>query len=389
MLAGETIAKDKYPSIIELRNKEAEFDKVMNEYVTLYKEYLSDLDDLSSQTTSWKDYNNTSIDNLSGTECAKERGSCKCEGTVKYGVGDSWVEKRVSGTINCSNSVFGDPKYGHAKKCICIPDEVAGVECAKENGTCECEGTVKYGVGDSWATKNVSGTIKCSNSIFGDPKYGYAKKCICVPNRYNPQSPGKSSNNANFLGNVSTLQACKNKIKHGKTYSSIVFMEKESNLSNKNWNGDCYGYSDPVPINSNNVGKNEGMYVSTIDSGVKSNLNKEKEIVDRLNTLNDKLHTLIDEIKSMVAKIYPKGIENNKASVKKFKELQSRASDLDSERDKIRKERQIIENIKGQRSEGELLLDYNKYLFGGFTIVGIGALAFAVRALLKEKRTFQ
>ena len=35
MLAGETIAKEKYPSIIQLRNKEAQFDKVMNEYVSL------------------------------------------------------------------------------------------------------------------------------------------------------------------------------------------------------------------------------------------------------------------------------------------------------------------------------------------------------------------
>ena len=64
MLAGETIAKDKYPSIIELRTKEAQFDRVMGEYVSLYKQHLSGLEDLSSKTTSWKDYNNTSIDKI-------------------------------------------------------------------------------------------------------------------------------------------------------------------------------------------------------------------------------------------------------------------------------------------------------------------------------------
>ena len=329
MLAGETIAKDKYPSIIELRAKEAQFDRVRGEYVSLYKQHLSGLEDLSSKTRSWKDYNNTSIDNLTGTECAKERGSCTCEGIVKYGVGDSWVEKKVSGTISCSNDVFGDPAYT------------------------------------------------------------YSKKCICIPTGYNPQSPGKSSSNANFLGNVSNLQACKNKIKEGGSFASIVFMDKTSNLSDQKWNGDCYGYSKPVPINSNNIGKSEGMYVSNIETGVKSNLKQQKTLVNRLGVLNDELHKLIDEIKSMIAKIYPKGIQNDKASVKKFEELQSRASELDIERDKIRNEKEIIESIKGQHDEGDLLLNYNKYLFGGFTIVGIGAMVFAIRAILKERRTLQ
>ena len=257
MLAGETIAKDKYPSIIQLRNKEAQFEKVMGEYVSLYKQHLSGLGNLSSQTTSWKDYNNT--------------------------------------------------------------------------------------------------------SSYSDP---------------NPKSMGK----------VSNLQACKNTIKEGDTYSSIIFAGED--YSFPEMRGTCYGLtSNPRPLISNK--ETQGVYVSIKEKGVKPSLKQNKAMIKRLADLNDELHKLMDEIKSMVAKVYPKGIQNDKESVRKFQDLQSKASVLDTERDKIRSEQQVIASIKGQLDEGQLSLDYNKYLFAGFTIVGIGALAFALRAIMKEKRTLQ
>lgn len=255
MLAGETIAKDKYPSIIQLRNKEAQFEKVMGEYVSLYKQHLSGLGNLSSQTTSWKDYNNT------------------------------------------------------------------GVTSEKKS-----------------------------------------------------------------LGKVSTLQACKNSIKEGDTYSSVLFIGED--YSSQNEHGSCYGLtSNPRPLISNK--ETQGLYLSIKEKGVKPSLKENKEIVNRLANLNDELHKLMDEIKSMVAKVYPKGIQNDKESVRKFQDLKSKASVLDIERDKIRSEQQVIASIKGQLDEGQLSLDYNKYLFAGFTLVGVGALAFAVRAIMKEKRTLQ
>ena len=253
MLAGETIAKEKYPSIIQLRNKEAQFDKVMGEYVSLYKQHLSGLANLSSSSTSWKD----------------------------------------------------------------------------------SEG--------SWTS--------------------------------NPP-------NMTSLGKVSSLQACKNSIQEGAKYSSIMFIGKEA--ENQANTGSCYGFSSSVDLKSNPTFK--GYYVSSKETGVKPSLAQNKAIVNRLADLNDELHKLMDEIKAMVSKVYPKGIENDKESIKKFQELQFQAKKLDDERDKIKGEQRVIDNIKGQLTERQHLLDYNKYLFAGFTIVGIGALAFAIRAIMKEKQ---
>lgn len=253
MLAGETIAKEKYPSIIQLRNKEAEFDKVMSEYVSLYKQHLSGLGNLSSSSTTWKDTQG------------------------------SWTN---------------------------TPPKMAS------------------------------------------------------------------------LGKVSSLQACKNSIKEGDKYSSIMFISKEADDQANS--GSCYGFSNSVELSSSPSFK--GYYVSSKQIGVKPSLIQQKAMVKRLGDLNDELHKLMDEIKVMVAKVYPKGIQNDKESVKKFQELQSKAAALDDERDKIRSEQRLIDNIKGQLGQREQSLDYNKYLFAGFTIVGIGAFAFAIRAIIKEKQ---
>jgi serine protease len=51
--------------------------------------------------------------------------------------------------------------------------------CAAENGTCSFTGTrdVRYGTATSFVTKTFTGSVKCSNSVFGDPAYGIAKSC--------------------------------------------------------------------------------------------------------------------------------------------------------------------------------------------------------------------
>jgi len=52
--------------------------------------------------------------------CAKEDETCKCDGTVRYGFGRAWVDKTSSGSIGCNNEVFGDPLIGVYKSCLCI-----------------------------------------------------------------------------------------------------------------------------------------------------------------------------------------------------------------------------------------------------------------------------
>ena len=55
-------------------------------------------------------------------KCADEHGSCACTGTVKFGAGSKWSPpKRVSGSIQCSDTVFGDPDPGVRKTCVCGP----------------------------------------------------------------------------------------------------------------------------------------------------------------------------------------------------------------------------------------------------------------------------
>jgi serine protease len=51
--------------------------------------------------------------------------------------------------------------------------------CAAENGTCSFSGTrdVRYGTATSYVTKTFTGSVKCSNSVFGDPAHGVVKSC--------------------------------------------------------------------------------------------------------------------------------------------------------------------------------------------------------------------
>jgi hypothetical protein len=69
----------------------------------------------------------------------------------------------------------------------------AAVSCAAENGTCTLPAgvvtTVWYGAGTSWTSRMyVSGSIGCSNAVFGDPISGTFKSC-----RYDPPGIPASS----------------------------------------------------------------------------------------------------------------------------------------------------------------------------------------------------
>lgn len=66
------------------------------------------------------------------------------------------------------------------------------IECATEGGTCTLPGgisaTVWYGANSSWYSRaGISGSIACSNSVFGDPLRGTQKRCFY---EYVPDSDG-------------------------------------------------------------------------------------------------------------------------------------------------------------------------------------------------------
>lgn len=55
----------------------------------------------------------------------------------------------------------------------------SGNKCSREHATCQCTGTVWYGAKGKWAQRQSKGSIRCSNSVFGDPIYGTFKHCFC------------------------------------------------------------------------------------------------------------------------------------------------------------------------------------------------------------------
>jgi hypothetical protein len=98
------------------------------------------------------------------TRCAKEGEMCQCEGQVTYLVdhddyhvvepthnfGVPQFNQLVNGQISCTNGIFGDPKTGVAKHCICQnpPYEQnfgLGKVKAHEGEEIDCVGTVLYG----------------------------------------------------------------------------------------------------------------------------------------------------------------------------------------------------------------------------------------------------
>ncbi len=107
--------------------------------------------------------------------------------TVRYGSGNAWVTKSVTGRAACSNSAFGsDPLFGVVKHCEV---ETAGVSASATGGWTRIasEGspfaaagtlTVRYGTGSAWVQRTVTQNGVCSNGYFGsDPAFGVVKQC--------------------------------------------------------------------------------------------------------------------------------------------------------------------------------------------------------------------
>lgn len=133
------------------------------------------------------------------SKCADEGQTCSFSGTqqVRYGAAGKFSYQTATGSIQCSNSIFGDPAYGIVKSCevsastassgatTSVPAATqsgAGTtfsKCADEGGTCSFSGTqqVRYGAGGQFAYQTANGSIQCDNAVFGDPAFGVAKTC--------------------------------------------------------------------------------------------------------------------------------------------------------------------------------------------------------------------
>lgn len=131
---------------------------------------------------------------LAWTNCAGEGGTCSFSGTrqVRYGANGSYAYKSATGTIACTNGVFGDPVFGTVKSCQYASDSTGTPApapapapvltwsvCSAEGGSCAFTGTrqVRYGANGSYAFRTATDAIACSNAVFGDPIYGTVKSC--------------------------------------------------------------------------------------------------------------------------------------------------------------------------------------------------------------------
>jgi hypothetical protein len=121
--------------------------------------------------------------------CSPEGLACFVSGVadVAFGAdGKFYVKDGVKGEIACTDAVFGDPDYGVVKSCYAAPDSgPAGYSfCTPEGQTCYVSGVadVAFGAGGKFYFKDgVSGSIACTDAVFGDPDYGVVKSCYTIP----------------------------------------------------------------------------------------------------------------------------------------------------------------------------------------------------------------
>lgn len=126
--------------------------------------------------------------------CAGEGRRCTVRGwgAVRYGASGRYVYREVrDASLQCDNTMFGDPAPGRSKSCeVRLYDDGGGwgggdggngwTRCARENETCRVNGnaTVRFGTNGRYYERQVrGGSIYCSIETFGDPAPGDRKVC--------------------------------------------------------------------------------------------------------------------------------------------------------------------------------------------------------------------
>jgi hypothetical protein len=126
------------------------------------------------------------------THCARENEYCRVPGTarMRYGVDGRYVYRDVTGGVQCSVHVFGDPAKGQHKTCEYQGggrdpgngDGGRGWEyCGSEGGFCSFRGPgeVRYGINGRFIVRRAINGMPCSLSAFGqDPAIGEHKQCF-------------------------------------------------------------------------------------------------------------------------------------------------------------------------------------------------------------------
>ncbi len=126
--------------------------------------------------------------------CADEGRRCSVNGwgAVRYGARGRYVYREVrNASLQCDNSMFGDPAPGRGKRCeVRLYDHDDGgwggggdygwTLCARENESCRVDGpaTIRFGTNGRYYERQVrGGNVFCSIQTFGDPAPRERKVC--------------------------------------------------------------------------------------------------------------------------------------------------------------------------------------------------------------------
>ncbi len=129
--------------------------------------------------------------------CAGEGERCSVRGwgVVRYGAaGRNFYREVRNASLQCDNTMFGDPYRGRSKQCDVRyysdsgwggGDDSGGdygwTRCASEGRICRFSGgraMVRYGTAGSFYEREVRGNqVMCGNQSFGDPAPGRSKYC--------------------------------------------------------------------------------------------------------------------------------------------------------------------------------------------------------------------
>jgi len=121
--------------------------------------------------------------------CINERSTCTIHGTadIAFGVnGNFYYAYGVTGSIPCTDAVFGDPDVGVAKACYIHQDTgpTRYAFCVSEGRLCTFSGhaNVAFGADGKFNYEyGITGPISCSDPVFGDPDSGVVKGCYIKP----------------------------------------------------------------------------------------------------------------------------------------------------------------------------------------------------------------
>ena len=108
------------------------------------------------------------------SHCANERSTCFCPGSVRFGHKETsrWsIPHNVAGSIQCSNSIFGDPAYGAAKTCECNAHHTPTLQAVSNIGRDSCTSSAPCSVckGDCDSDNDCQGSLKCFQRNGNDP----------------------------------------------------------------------------------------------------------------------------------------------------------------------------------------------------------------------------